>query len=170
MSVPSSGVLYVAMVSDGADLVAPWTVVTALDVVVAPVAEPPPQPASAPPAMASAPIAQNVDIRFTFIPLVGFVRAHDARRASLRKPKVVVRNVSPDEPSWRVCRAALIGAALRVRACSSAPVAGSRRSSSTAAISGNLALRVPLGCRTRPALGDSRLFHHRRSSEVGTCR
>jgi hypothetical protein len=39
--------------------------VTALDGVVAPVAEPPPHPASAPAAMASAPIAQNVGIRFT---------------------------------------------------------------------------------------------------------
>src|ERR1039458_2088390 len=133
MSVPSSGVLYVAITTDGADLAATlWVAVATLDVAVVPVAEapppqparapaamarggpplwvavpalgvavvpvaeaPPPQPASAPAAMASAPIAHIVDIRFTFIPLVGFVRAHDARRASLRRPNVVVRNVSP---------------------------------------------------------------------------
>jgi len=65
ISVPSSGVLYVAMVSDGADLSVLWAAVAVLGGVVAPVAEPPPHPASAPPAMASAPIAQNVGIRFT---------------------------------------------------------------------------------------------------------
>ena len=53
------------MVSDGADLVVLWAAVAALDGAVAPVAEPPPQPASAPATTASAPIAQNVGIRFT---------------------------------------------------------------------------------------------------------